>query len=100
MFGDDLLYRKHWMKIKPVNHLRWLLLCMLLGLSAHASDWTLYRFEGRDYFTLDNIAKFYGPPAPAPVTPDQTAAPATPAAVPPPPIATAENEVAPSSLEL
>jgi N-acetylmuramoyl-L-alanine amidase len=25
-----------------------------------ADDWQLYRFEGRDYVSIDNIAKFYG----------------------------------------
>jgi N-acetylmuramoyl-L-alanine amidase len=41
-----------------------MMLGMLLATRLEASDWTLYRFEGRDYVTLDNIAQFYGLPAP------------------------------------
>ncbi|MDB6171575.1 MAG: N-acetylmuramoyl-L-alanine amidase [Chthoniobacteraceae bacterium] len=36
----------------------------LLLVKAPATDWQLYRFEGRDYVSLDNLATFYGLPAP------------------------------------
>jgi N-acetylmuramoyl-L-alanine amidase len=35
--------------------------------TAHASHWQLIRFEGRDYVSIDNIAEFYGFPAPPPL---------------------------------
>ncbi len=35
--------------------------------SSAASDWQLYRHEGRDYVSLENVAKFYGFPPPPPV---------------------------------
>lgn len=33
-----------------------------------ADEWTIYRHEGRDYVSLENIATFYGFPAPPPLT--------------------------------
>jgi len=54
--------------------------------TAQAAEWQLIRFEGRDYVSLENIAQFYGFPAPdpLPVTPpapssETTAPPSTPA---------------------
>ena len=41
------------------------LLCVV-PLFAAASDWKLYRCEGRDYVSLDNIATFYGFPEQVP----------------------------------
>lgn len=32
------------------------------GVAASAEDWKLYRFEGRDYVSLDNLEAFYGLP--------------------------------------
>jgi len=60
-----------------------------LGATVFGDDWTLYRFEGRDYVSLENIAAFYGFPAPpaldpALLNPGKPAAPApTPAPAPP-----------------
>src|SRR4051794_19435520 len=86
-----------------VRNLRWLLPCLLLSWHAKAEDWTLSRFEGRDYVTLNNIAQFYGLPAPAPVTPGETAAPApiTPPPATPAPAAPSvgEGEIPAASLE-
>jgi N-acetylmuramoyl-L-alanine amidase len=45
-----------------------------------AANWQLIRFEGRDYVSLENIAQFYGFPAPAPlpvVSPADNAAPSS-----------------------
>jgi N-acetylmuramoyl-L-alanine amidase len=48
---------------------RWLGLLAAVALlgRADAADWSLQRFEGREYVTLDNIAAFYGLPKPPPV---------------------------------
>ncbi len=46
-----------------------------------AQEWKLYRFEGRDYVSLENVATFYGLPAPPPLAPN-----ANPAAVQGPPL--------------
>ena len=45
---------------------RWLNLFCFIALSALTAraEWTLQRFEGREYLTLDNIAAFYGFPKP------------------------------------
>lgn len=56
----------------------------LVWTSAAAGDWQIYRFEGRDYVSLNNIATFYGFPQPPeiPAVPDPaegTAAPSVPA---------------------
>ncbi len=55
-----------------------------IAVPAHAGDWTVQRFEGREYVSLDNIAAFYGFPKPPAVElvdhPQPAAAPA--AAVP------------------
>lgn len=51
----------------------------LLQIGARAADWQIHRHEGRDYVTLNNIAEFYGFPAPAPLPvqpPPETPAPA------------------------
>lgn len=41
-----------------------------------APDWQLYRFEGRDYVSLDNLAKFYG--FPGEIAPASQIAPVNP----------------------
>ena len=47
-----------------VRILRSLLVCLLAASSlARAEDWKLYRFEGRDYVSLENLEAFYGFPA-------------------------------------
>jgi hypothetical protein len=48
---------------------RWLglLICPFLASQALAADWSLVRFESREYVTLDSIAEFYGFPKPPPV---------------------------------
>jgi N-acetylmuramoyl-L-alanine amidase len=55
--------------------------CLLLALwvgAVRAEDWTIHRFEGRDYVSLENIASFYGfPPPPRIEQPPATPAPAT-----------------------
>ena len=55
-------------------------LCALFSQTALAG-WTLYRFEGRDYVSLDDIAAFYGFPKPPPV--NASGAPPAPSATPP-----------------
>ena len=57
--------------------------CALYSQTAVAG-WTLYRFEGRDYVSLDDIAAFYGFPKPAPVNgpPASSGGPAAPPATP------------------
>src|SRR3954447_2843432 len=92
-----------------VRNLRWLLPCLLLSWHAKAEDWTLSRFEGRDYVTLNNVAQFYGLPAPAPVTavPAEGAAqgappapaPATPAPAPAAATGGGEGEIPAASLD-
>lgn len=52
-------------------------LWLSLAALAAAEDWDVMRVDGRDYLTLENIAKFYGMSAPPPV-------PAEPAPMPPP----------------
>src|SRR5687767_8527131 len=55
-----------------------LLSVSLASAAAQAANWRLIRHEGRDYVTLENIAEFYGFPAPPalPVIPaPETAAP-------------------------
>ncbi|HEX5175930.1 MAG TPA: N-acetylmuramoyl-L-alanine amidase, partial [Chthoniobacteraceae bacterium] len=39
----------------------------LAAAPVQAANWQLIRFEGRDYVSLENIAEFYGFPAPAPL---------------------------------
>lgn len=68
-------------RLKPA---RWLgLICgAFLAANAVAVEWTLHRFEGREYISLDNIAEFYGLPKPPPIilaTPLTTPAPSVPA---------------------
>lgn len=48
---------------------RWLglLVCPFLVSQALAADWSLVRFESREYVTLDSVAEFYGFPKPPPV---------------------------------
>jgi N-acetylmuramoyl-L-alanine amidase len=46
------------------------------ALPATAEDWKLIRFEGRDYLTLENVASFYGLPAPPAIDPAEAVAPA------------------------
>jgi N-acetylmuramoyl-L-alanine amidase len=75
---------------------------LMVVIPAQAADWTLHRFEGREYISLDNIATFYELPAPpkvellppagptpaVPAVPSTTApAPATAAAGAPPAVA-------------
>src|ERR1700678_3962673 len=55
------------------------ILCALSSQTALAG-WTVYRFEGRDYVSLDDIAAFYGFPKPPPASATADAAPATPGA--------------------
>jgi N-acetylmuramoyl-L-alanine amidase len=67
-------------RLKPS---RWIgLVCgAVLSANAVAVEWTLHRFEGREYISLDNIAEFYGLPKPPPVvlaTALTAPAPATP----------------------
>ncbi len=64
--------------------MNWLLLGWALCGTAFAGDWTLSRFEGRDYVPLGEIAKFYGFPAPPPVAHDLVVAPAAPTPTPAP----------------
>ncbi|HEX8311937.1 MAG TPA: N-acetylmuramoyl-L-alanine amidase, partial [Chthoniobacteraceae bacterium] len=59
-------------------HSLWLCCWALLSVAASAMDWQLYRFEGRDYVSLDQVAKFYGLPEPPPVQ----LAPSAPAPLP------------------
>jgi len=53
--------------------------CALCSRTAFAG-WTLYRFEGRDYVSLDDLATFYGFPKPPPVSAPADPSPAGPAA--------------------
>ncbi len=75
-----------------------LLCCVVIAAQASAVEWTLQRFEGREYVTLDNVAEFYGFPKPPPVVLIQEPAPApAPETVKtdgPAPIAGAEPPVA------
>lgn len=64
--------------------MKWLLLGWALSGTAFADDWTLSRFEGRDYVPLGEIAKFYGFPAPPPVAHDLVVAPVVPTPTPAP----------------
>src|SRR4051794_1191859 len=91
--------------VKPMN---WLLLGWALCGTAFAGDWTLSRFEGRDYVPLGEIAKFYAFPAPPPVAHDLVVAPVTltptPAPAPTPAAkvlaqAVAESEAVGNSVE-
>lgn len=43
------------------------LLFTFSGMAAAASDWQIVKIGGRDYLTVDNVAKFYGFPTAAPV---------------------------------
>jgi len=63
----------------------WLSAWALLASSVWAVDWQLHRFEGRDYVSVDNIATFYGLPAPPalPKPPPPTAPLPTPASTAP-----------------
>jgi N-acetylmuramoyl-L-alanine amidase len=82
--------------------MRWLLLGWALCGTAFAGDWTLSRFEGRDYVPLGEIAKFYGLPAPPPVAHDLVVALPTPTPAPalnPTAAAAAESETAGNSIE-
>ncbi len=69
---------------------------VLLGVSAWiggiaaAEEWKVYRHEGRDYVSLDNLASFYGLPAPPTVTGSQ---PPPPAPAKPAPTPSANGEV-------
>jgi len=49
--------------MKP-QHWLGLLCCAMLAVRANAAEWTLHRFESREYVSLDNIAEFYGFPKP------------------------------------
>ena len=67
----------------------------LASAAAQAANWRLIRHEGRDYVTLENIAEFYGFPAPPalPVIPaPETAAPTATA-----PASSSDSTSAPSS---
>lgn len=87
------------MKLTP-----WFLLFFLLAgasLSWAADDWQLYRHEGRDYVSLENIAQFYGfpPPPPVVITPGKPPAFAQQTAVAaPPPAAATTSEITPASV--
>jgi len=45
----------------------WVVIFCALSCQTAFAGWTLYRFEGRDYVSLDEIAAFYGFPKPPPV---------------------------------
>ena len=66
------------------------ILCALSSQTAIAG-WTLYRFEGRDYVSLDDIAAFYGFPKPPPASAPVSAAPPAPGAPPAPPATPARS---------
>lgn len=69
---------------------------VLLGNGAFADDWKLYRIEGRDYVSLENIASFYGFPVPPPLDPATASSPApVPAKRPAAPAAASVEEAAP-----
>lgn len=91
------------MTFHPVRQMRWLLFGWALCGTAVAGDWTLSRYEGRDYVPLGEIAKFYGFPPPPPVAHDLVVAPETPAPVAPTTApnapAAAESEVGGTSVE-
>jgi len=57
----------------------WIAILCALSSQTALAGWTVYRFEGRDYVSLDDIAAFYGfpkpPPASAPAAPSTTPAP-------------------------
>ncbi len=61
------------MRKSTVNLRAWfgtLIVGAILCSQASADDWQLYRYEGRDYISLDNLATFYGfPPPPPNITP-------------------------------
>lgn len=54
------------------------LLLSLLAVArlAAADEWQVVRYEGRDYLTLENVATFYGLPAPPVIDPSEAVAPA------------------------
>ena len=64
------------------------ILCALSSQTALAG-WTLYRFEGREYVSLDEVATFYGFPKPPSVS---ATAPASPATTPAPTRASVATE--------
>ena len=83
---------------------RWMafLFGLMAVIPAQAADWTLHRFEGREYISLDNIATFYGLPTPprvevlppagqTPAVP--VSAPATPSTPSPAPVVAAATTV-------
>ncbi len=79
------------------------LFCVLAGGSAAwAEDWTIVRFEGRDYVTLDNVANFYGLPKPPTIDPADLIIPSAAAPVPLPPVAApseGEAEIMPAAFQ-
>jgi N-acetylmuramoyl-L-alanine amidase len=85
----------------PVNARSLLLVWIFAwGSAASADDWTLLRFEGRDYVTLDNVATFYGLPAPPPIDPADALPSATISTAPPPaPSQTGESEILPAAFQ-
>lgn len=77
------------------------IVCALaLAGSARAMEWTLHRFEGREYVLLDNIAEFYGLPKPPAVelTGHVVTTPAEPLAPATPPASTAVTAIKPAAL--
>jgi N-acetylmuramoyl-L-alanine amidase len=67
----------------PFSSYVWLCCYALSISSALAIDWKLYRFEGRDYVALDQVATFYSLPPP----PAVTVAPRVLPSAPSPPVA-------------
>src|SRR4051794_28931830 len=72
--GRRFAFRPHFMQTsRPVTG-RFFHFCLslaCLAATAAAADWTLLRFEGRDYVTLENVASFYDLPAPPHIDPTE-----------------------------
>jgi N-acetylmuramoyl-L-alanine amidase len=63
-----------------MNFTRALWVALLCALSSQTAfgGWTIYRYEGRDYVSLDEIAAFYGFPKPSSASAPAAAAPGAP----------------------
>jgi N-acetylmuramoyl-L-alanine amidase len=87
------------MRVSFVNTIRLLFLCGFAAWvhPAFGVDWKLYRFEGRDYVSLDDMATFYGLPTPPVIDNAPAAKPSPePAAKPAPGAQPTEVEVGPA----